>query len=342
MVANPLMLFGASRLDGFVIAPGSVAFEQAAGDCPCDPAYVDAAVGVYGTNTLWCFFTDASNAAYPVPTGHTVAFHASMGRVDAGGVIDIVVFRDSDGHPWLKMRGEGDQQLHLYYNTGTGASPVWTAVPGGFGPYPGNPTLVDISMLLDAEGNHTVLFALGSTTVWTGSLAMPGLTNLARVDISSNTEARNCFWSEVMAAQDMSLVGAHLKTIRATGAGTHQEWTGTAADVNEVISSDANFNNSTTPGERQTYAMGDVTVPSGYTIKGLFHRIRVKNDGTNAPLNVKSLLRSGGADYASDNLAGVAAAFGPTGTRYDANPDGGGAWTQGAVNALELGFLSAT
>jgi len=339
MTLAPLMLFGSSRLDGFVIAPGSAAGEVNGGQY--DATYCDAATSVYDVNTIYCNFTDASNAPYAVPVGHACAVHVNTVRADAGGAIDMLILRDSSFHPWLKVRCEGDINLHLYYNTGTGTAPVWTAVTGAYGPYPNNPWTTDISVLLDAGGNHTVLFALGNTTVWTGTLSMPGLTDLARMDLASNCAFRNAYHSEVMAAQDMSLVSAHLKTIRATGAGAHQEWSGAYTDVNEAVTNDSTFNKSTTPGERQTYAMGDVTVPTGYTIQCVFHRIRAKNDGTNAPLNVKSMARSGGTDYLSGNLAGVAAAFGPTGTRYDTNPNSGGAWTQTTVNALELGFQSA-
>lgn len=338
------MLFASSRVDGpWVFSPGpngfNLPYDAPADSGWCDPAYVDSFIRVgFQACQLEAHARNAAGALTSVTAGHSFNWHihwVSERAVTNGPPIVMLV--DSSGQGWLRLIGPGDGTCHLQNWNGS----AWVDVPGGISANFNNIAL-DLAVNIDAGGNHSVLFAVGNSTVFYGVVSMPGMSNLAAAYMYPIDPGRDSGFSEVMLSQDIGLVNGHLKTIRPNGAGVWADWSGAYTDVNEVVTNDATSNKTDTVGAKQSYTMGDVTVPAGYAIAGVFHRFRIKNDGTAAPLNAKALARSGGADYLSVDLPGVAPAFGPTGTRYDVDPATGLAWTEAGVNALELGFQADT
>lgn len=337
MTLTPLMLFAGGRAGDFTVVTGGLFETNGVGWY--DPAYADCTLGLNAATLVTGGFTNAAGAPTSVPAGKTAAMRVSIGGsrgIVAGAILTL---NDLAGYPWVRVFAPFNGGMILQYNSGTGASPAWTNL--GSVVTVGSGGLVNVSVLIDAGGNHSALFAFGGSTVFVGGFSNAGLTNLAGFAILNTDPSGNMFLSEVMAAQDLNLVGARLKTLRATGAGAHSDWTGTYADVNEVTSSDANSNKAASSGLSQSYAMTDVTVPIGYSIRGVFYSLRTKNGGFGVPANIKALARSGGSDFISGPLSGVNAAYGYSAARYDVDPATGVAWTQAGVNALELGFQSA-
>lgn len=348
MVTTPLMLFAGSRTDaGFTFGPGPNGAQNPF-NAPVDPAfanptYVDSAIGMSSNQVIaYVYARDASGALTSVGAGHVFSSHAqwasSRGPTAFGS--PAFVLCDSAGHPWLRAVPPGDNTLTLQYNSGTGASPVWTNVAGGAGVSVNNAPL-DVAVTIDAGGAHQVLWAIDNSTVFNGVINMPGMTDLALVQWYSIDNGGVTYISEVMLAQDIALVNAHCKTLRATGAGFYTDWSGSYTDVNEVVINDGNFNLSATAGQNQTYDMTNVSLPAGYSIAGLFYGLRARNDGFTSPTNYKALLRTGGSNFLSGNLTPIGPAFGYNQYRWDQNPDTSAAWTESDINALQLGFQSA-
>lgn len=340
-MGTPLVLFVGGRTGDFEILAGSAT--EDAGSWAFDPTYSDCSLALAANSVVKGAFTDASNAPHSVSAGHSVdvvgrIFETRFGQIVAGGVLYLY---DSSGHPWVRINSPTNGDIQLQYNSGTGASPVWsnlgTAITVGLG------GVLNLSVGIDAGGVHSVMFAVGGTAHFVGTFTNAGLVSLDYLVIVNTDPGGGMYLSEVAAAQDMGLVGAHLKTMRATGAGSNSAWTGAYTDVNEVVTSDANYNVSTASGQKQSYAMTDISLPPQYTVASVVHKIRARNDGgVSSTQNVQSLARSGGTDYNSSNLSGIASAYGQLTKRYDVDPATGTAWTQTAVNALELGFESAT
>lgn len=337
------MLFAGSRLDaGFVFTGGQFP-GTGTGDGTFNPTYADSSVQLPFTDCQALVYArNAAGALAPVTAGKTFCSHAfwnaERGLTDSGA--PVIRFFDSDGYPWLQVYpgGNGGAGSRLQYNSGTGPAPVWTVLAYS----PEWSGYLDISVKIDAGGNHTVLWAINASTIFSGNVSIPSLTNLAYVTYYGIDPGRSTYISEVMLSQDIPLINAHVKTLRATGAGNYSQWSGTAADVNEISLNNSNYNRSDTAGQLQSYDMTTLTLPASYTIGGLFYAFIARNDGANAPLNVQGLLRTGGTDYVTSNLTPINPAFGPLQARWDVNPNTGLAWTEANINAMELGFKSIT
>lgn len=349
MTLVPTMLFYGGRTDSIAVVSGT--WTETTAGSRFDGSWADAALEPgSNTSTFDCVFLDDTEAAFNVTAGHTLYTHLEIFSDSSAYTDDTTApfleLRDSSDHPWLRLRFIAGAFV-AYYNSGTGGAPVWTAISGGATSAPSWNAryAIDFMVTVDASGNHTVAQAINGTLSYSVVCpTMAGLTNIAKVRVGAihvNPGADPVAFSQLLMTQDISTIGAHVKTIRASGAGTNTGWTGAYTDVNEAVTNDATFNQATSSALKQSYAMADIAVPSGYLIKGVRHCFRVRNDGANAPLNVQSLCRSAGTDYATGNLSGVGATYGPVSKRYATDPATSAAWTQSGVNAVELGFVSA-
>lgn len=342
MVLTPAMLYYGGRADSVTLVAGSITEDSTSGhfdstwsDCQIVPGVQD------------CFdtlFTDDSNAAVTVGVGHTAYLHYTM-YIAAAMDNDVAwTMRDGSNNPWIRLIGQAGYTQKLQYNSGTGGSPTWTDVSGATTTglsINGVTSAFDFAVSVVSGGAHTVSMYYNNTLIWTYTVTISSMTTIGRVRWGYPGGGLSGF-SQIMATQDQSTVAGHVKTIRATGAGTYGQWTGAYTDVNEVVTSDATYNQATANNLLQSYAMGDISLPAGYTIASLRQCIRVKNDGANSPLNVDALVRSGGTDYTSSNLSGINAGYtGLSSPRYPTDPNTSAAWTQSGINAVELGFKSA-
>lgn len=340
MALTPLMLFYGSRADSVVpVSGGSPPVDSTSGFLPWNGTYSDSSLSANGG--FYCPATDSTGAATSVGTGHTFYFHTCYSQSNAtNGGHALIQLYDSSGFPWIQLVCPGSADVVQWqYNSNTGASPTWVNIGSAY-VATGSPAIYDIIVTLNVSGTHNLQFVMNNSSLFTLPFTNINLTNLAKAGCYNNNNGGTGY-SQMMITQDWSTVGAFVKTIRASGLGTYSQWSGTYTDVNEVVVSDATYNQATSNGLMQSYAMGDITLPAGFVIGGLRQCIRVKNDGATSPLNVDSLLRTAATDYTSANLPGVGVAFGPTGFRYDVNPDTSVAWTQAGINAVELGYVSA-
>jgi len=334
----PKLLYAGGRLDSVVQASG-VLTEMNNGWY--DNAYSDVALNIGGASAR-LFFSDPASApllaTYAVGAGHSLFFHM-MGHAEGSTAGDaLVVFEDSSHFPWFRVTIGGQLQC----NTGTGSAPVWTNVGAAAGAISFATNVdIDIKLDIDAGGNLTALLAYNRVAVvGPVTFSAPGLTNIASILLGPTSNTYGA--SQLLATEDWSTVGGHVKTTRATGAGAHSDWAGTYADVSEVITNDSTVNQANAAGELQTYPMGNITVPAGYVIAGVFQWLRAKNDG-NSPANIQSICRPATTDSISGDLPGMLITYVSVGARYDLNPDTSAAWTQAEWNApVQMGFESAT
>jgi hypothetical protein len=336
----PKVLFSGSRSDSVVAVAGNVT-EITNGWF--NSQYSDAGIFYGGGVAFRAVLTDPAAAPllapYAVQAGHSVYVHGYYNS-QGGPTIQLC---DSAGNPWVQVLGSGNSITTLQYNSGTGASPVWTSLGAQFNwPFATNSDF-DIKLDLAANGNHTVMVAINRVAV-VGPIGFTaaGLTNIGSVLFSGPNNTQGAL-SEIIATEDWSTVAGHVMTKRPTGPGADTDWTGSYTDVNEVITNDSTVNQSATAGQKQTYPVGTITVPDGYVIGCVFNWMRAKNDGA-APANIQSICRPGATDRVSANLNGMLVTYSGVGARYDVNPDTSAAWTAASFNAgpTQFGFASAT
>lgn len=257
-----------------------------------------------------------------------------------GGAIMLLV--DSNGFPWFSIRGDGAGSLsfNIFWNSGTGASPVWTAIGTGVN-ITGAVEIWDVEFTFGTP--HSVnVYRNGS--IWrSGTFTQASFTNISQVEfgaVSTSGVQPYHHYSQIIVTDNVSTIGSFVKTSRATAVGANTGFSGNHTAVNEVVSSDATIQSATTAGLRTTHQMEDVTVPVGLEIRTVFHWLRAKNDGS-APNNIRSVLRSGGIDYVTPNISLINVGYSPVGARYNVDPLGTN-WTETQWNNIEAGYESAT
>lgn len=335
------VLFIGGRLDSLVeVTPGGGETSSTTGR---DTAYTDASIN-YPTQTNASHratFRDASMAALTV-SANTIWAHVEIAvTTNYTSGRNMLELCDASDNPWIAVRSASTTTLGFYYNSNTAASPTWTLIGSTFAHPSGTTVAYDIQFTFGSPHSAT-LYANGApiaTGTFTQAL-ITGLRSFLTRGIATTTGTFYTRCSQYLVTEDISTVGAKVKYMRGTGAGSNSGWTGAVTDVNEVITDDATLNSAATAGLKQTYNMTDVTVPSGYEVKSVFHWVRARNTGV-APNNIKSVCRSGGADYSSANLV-VGTGVAPTGMRYDLDPATSAQWTAAGLDAVEFGFESAT
>ena len=336
------VIFAGGRLDALAVISGTPTEVTTAGSF--NSAEADASLRCLSGDVMEAVFRNVSMVATDVVTGETLFANFDFYRTSfaSGGGVNFATLYDSSGYPWLAVRSITATNIDfgLFYNSGTGASPVWTQI--GATQDVISSTLYVITIKLTLGSPHTVQLSVNNSLVISSTFTQASLTSLRSLRLNGLTAATYYLhFSRVLCLRNESTINAKLITRRATGAGTHTAWTGVFGDVAEAINSDGTTNSATTAGLKQSYAMADVAVPAGFAFAGVWLWNRAKNDGA-APNNIKSLLRSGGVDYSSANLTGIGTSFTPIGMRYDTDPATGAAFTQAGFNAYEMGYESAT
>lgn len=347
-MTTPQVIFAGGRMETIKVENGTIV--QNTNSSTFDNNYADCSLEVYINyinSFSISFFTESSNILSPISavSGDTLFLHFEVKGDTSGahyGGQNPITFKDSSGYPWISLRVVTANTLTLMYNSGTGTSPVWSNIDSNTLSPSSNLEPYDFEITLGSP--HSVKMYRNGSLIRSGTFTQAALTNLAscsfmsfHANIGASTRS---YYSQILATIGISTIGAKVKTCRATGAGAHTDWSNSYTAVNEVIVNDATIQNATTSGLVSTHVMSDVTVPTGYEIKSIFHWLRAKNDGS-SPANIKSVLRMGGTDYSTGNLSGIGAGYSPTGARYDSDPSGSN-WTESVWNGIEAGYESST
>ena len=333
-------LFVGGRLEGLTALSGGTGLSTDA----YDNTYSDCNVLTPQGASFEHGFYDTSGNATAVTAGNYAMAHAEV-QLQQGNISGpIAAMLDSTGRKVVACYGDGNGNFYLAQNTNP-TGETWAQLGTGtvYRPFNGGLGTIDLQVVVDASGAHTALLACNGNAVQSHTftdtaVASGGVSGMWYGCLYNGWAA----WSQLYARANGSTIGAHVKTVRATGAGTYSAWTGTYTDVNEQFTNDSTVNQSTNVGDKQSYPMANVTVPTGYTISGVWHWLRAKNDG-GSPDNIKSLILSSGTEAASGDLPGLGLTFNGTFHRYDTDPHTSAAWTQAGFNApVELGFQSDT
>jgi hypothetical protein len=330
------VVFAGGELESIQVISGTPTEQAAGGISPSRGIIV-----MTGAAVARCNFVDNGGAATTVTTGQTLFVHFMFSpRVAGGTTQDVMLIRDSSGYPWVKILsiGFGSGQLVIYGNTGSGASPSWTALHTDTFNATQNYTY-DVRVFIAANGIHEVEWSIDQTRVVLDTFTNAAFTNAASFDISGIGGAYQVYYQQLLATQGLSTIGAQVATSTLSGAGNQNTWgTGTYTAINEIPLNDATVMSTTNAGDVATFACTDITTPSNYFIPCVFVWTRGKNSGT-TPANIQTVFRISGADYASASLANTGVSYTNQPTRYDQAPSGV-PWTDVIFNAAERGVKS--
>lgn len=193
---------------------------------------------------------------------------------------------------------------------------------------------------LYVDGNTvsgTARLYLSGTLQATASADLSQVTGITKLRVYDHVGYSQCI-SQVIIS-DESTVGWRLVTRYPNGNGTSGDWTGTYADVDEIVSSDVDFVNSSTNGQVEQFTQTGPAI-SGYTIRAVGVYARAKCGGS-GPQNLQLSLRSSGTDYFSASQA-LNTGYAAYGNIWDTNPATSAAWLSTAIDALQPGVKAIT
>lgn len=342
------ILFAGGRRETITIVSGTVTEVTTGGTY--NTTYSDCALQVQGSGNVFKveLYSETTRNLSKVSisgAGSKLFVHFTMnyGASNFAPSNRIVELVDSSGFPWFGIRGAGGgttRSFGIFWNSGTGASPVWTRI-GSVDSLDSGIVQYDIEFTFGTP--HSVNVYQNNSLWKSGTFTQASFTNVTEVRFggtsSSGTQPTVRF-SQILITDNISTIGSFVRTTRATAAGANAGFTNNHTAVNEVVVSDATLQSAGSAGLRTTHVMSDVVVPTGLKIGSVFHWFRARNDGI-APVNVRSVLRSGGIDYVTPNITLIGTAFVPVGARYNVDVLGTN-WTEAEWNGIEAGYESAT
>jgi hypothetical protein len=355
-MASPVLLFCGSDIQHFVAPPGQV---LAKNDSISGNIWVDCNMEADATPTGYQgILRGLDKTPYPVPVGHTLATRCQYHNWNSySNPVPSFTLWDNYGNPAISLwpnNSNNQRVLQLMYNANAmnvpGASPNWVVLPQTVA-FPQNvgdsdTVPVQINLTLDSAGNHSADVSVNDTqTMGLQSFSFATFNPAACIASVGMSGPQGGYQqtSQWLARMDGDLTGANVKMFRPVAAGSHADWTGTFANVAEIVDNITTFNSATASGSRQSYPQTGAgwSPPSGYGIDSVWHWLTAR-DAAEPVRTLVSSFASGGADVvAATPMAGALAAnFSAMVERYNTNPATAAAWNPNDFAVPpELGWL---
>jgi hypothetical protein len=303
--------------------PSDTVSEETTGGSARNNTFVRAAARAQGTSSA---YIESLSIAFP----DTFYCHADIARTS--GVVTTqypLVFRTATTDVFRLAATNTTLQMQALI------SAVWTNI--------GSSVPVDLSNTayqtidLYVEGND----ATGTATLYVaGTERATGVADLSAV---TGLDVIRCYagsspqaLSQVIVASEPT-IGWRLLTRYPNGAGATGNWTGDYTGVDETVYSDADFINSTTADQVETFTQTGPAI-SGYVPRAVGVYVRARR-GASGPQNLQLALRASGTDYFSGNKA-LSVGYDCYGHIWETNPATTADWLSGAIDALQPGVKS--
>lgn len=260
-----------------------------------------------------------------------VFFHGEYFRDSSGGATHTVLtFYDGSDLAVYRMTIASDTHQMQYLASD---NVTWTNIGSTFTMPVDTQNIYDIRLKSDASGVVAV-YSSGTLRV-TGSADTSHIGGVAYYRASAPLTSG---WSQMIVA-DESTIGWRLKTVPVTGAGATADWTGTFAEVDEALYSDADFVNSSTNDQVELFTHS-TTIPTGYRVKAAVVTARAKR-GSSGPANLQLAVRSSGTNYYSASKA-LDLGYGAFTEVWEDDPATAAAFTASAISTLQFGVRAKT
>lgn len=201
---------------------------------------------------------------------------------------------------------------------------------------------IDVKIIVHASTGEFRVYKDGTEVLtYTGDTSIDN-TSFGRIHFKGQTGAtKEMNISQFIAASE-STVGWKLATLIATANGANGAWTGDYTAVDEFPLNTADYIESDTTGQVETYVASDIDSSySTYNVKAVVVAARAANDSGSTITDLQFAVRTASTNYFSAN-AGLT----KDGTDYsvqqiwETNPNTTAVWTQSDVNGLEIGVKS--
>lgn len=146
------------------------------------------------------------------------------------------------------------------------------------------------------------------------------------VDTGSGSAPTNTFLGDV-----------RVETLYPTSNGANTAWTGVFTDADDpaTVDDDTTFISSSTPGDKETYGLGDLVTTAGSVFAVQVNVVARKDDA--GVRTIAPVTRVGGTDFDGTTTPGLATSYQGYQQLYERLDPSGAAWTIASVNAMEAG-----
>lgn len=275
--------------------------------------------------------TDTSFAETDHWTAETDGYlHFEYFQPSTGGTTTYVSLLDGTDTTNVRIRRTTSSSTHTLTLQYLDALSAWTDAGSVAIPVSTLQTF-DLRWKFDASG-ELALYISGTKRIdFTGDLSHLSGVEYARL----HSQGLPGTISQVIMS-DESTIGLRLTTGAPTGAGASTDWTGTYAEVDEIVYSDADFVNSSTANQVELFTHG-ITIPSGYRVKAVAVTARAKK-GSTGPSNIQLAIRTAATHVSSSQSLDVG--YAPYVAIWETDPSTGAAFTTSAIETLQFGVKS--
>lgn len=307
-----------------------------------DPVYARSSIRVTANTSFFeGRMRDQLTGAPVNPT--KVWFHHEIYQSANGGASGTIwsIFNSSGVEVFrLKAGAANTAAFRAAYRNSAG---VLTDIGAGETVAPGTTTRFPIDVMFDCAGEIQIFINGNLQAAASGTFSSTQTDNIAVARFRCPyTAAGYVAFSQIVAANEPT-VNWKVAGLFPTADGANTAATGTFADVDEATTvSDLDFISFAAAGDKESFVMSDVTVPSTHEIAAVILGARAKL-GVSGPQTLKGLVRSTGVNYTSANdLEGyISGGFSGGFLAYVNNPATGLAWAPADLNACELGLEAA-
>jgi hypothetical protein len=318
---------------------------------------VDPVIGSYGRNSTDGVLFDLNSSSFPTPANTfigknvpsvasgIVGFAAYYDPSSSAGTSSLVIFSDgSDDQVCLKVTAAG--KFQFYRNQTQIGSDSTLSLPANQWSY------VEVKVLIhDSTGTAEV------RVNGTAYLALTGQDTKNSANATFNKIRVGCichhydnqpfilqiddfYYCDTTGSTNNNFLGdIRVQALTPTGAGAYTEWTPSAGSNYQCVdenppNGDTDYVSSATVGQRDTYALSNLTATTG-SVKGVqvVSRVRKDDGGTRTIHNV--VYASATLGESSDQS--VSTSYTTVTTIHENNPSTSTAWTISGVNGMEAG-----
>lgn len=310
--------------------------------------YARASLAVTGSN---CGGNSPPSNYFMTPTftaSSTIWIHANYvgaAGTGCGSPSDVLRVYSPDGYARLSvtMLANGPTgQYSIYTRNQAGTNTLLVSMPA---PCFSESHVIPLDLYINyATSGEVTLFCNGVQVAdYTGNLTTDSATQLNQVQFAGVLAGNvNTYWSEIIVSTTDTHSMRLVTLAPAANGNTDTFDSGGVSNINETTLNQATVNASGTAGQEQEYTVSTGSFPSGtFSVLGVWLNAQAQVD-TTGPQHLQGVVRTGGSDFASANLAPPQSAWGFISTSWLTNPNTGTVWsTSDLTNAgFNIGFNS--
>lgn len=257
----------------------------------------------------------------------------------AGAVDDWIQIKQLDGDPAYRIGLNADGSWDVDKWSGA----AWVNLDTTSGSViSGAGAAIDIYINVHASTGEFRIWKDGSSMMaFTGDTSIDNV-NFGRIHWKGQTGGSNELnLSQVIVASE-STIGWVLSTLNPDGNGANTAWTGSYTDIDEFALDTNDYIEAIAVNQVETSTVSNINgAYSTYNVKAVAVAMRASNDSGSVISDLQAAVRTSSTNYFSPNLS-----LPKDGSDYsrqyiwETNPNTSAAWSQAAVNSLEVGVKS--